>query len=134
MCVDPGHWQTHSPDTMLRANLLCTHTHTHTKRGMPQRSNLSTPHNPLLPSSIYSPLTLHRCCLRVSSHLPPPPPNTPSLLFIHPLLALSIYPPFPCLSSYTCPSCLPPPWLPSVSLFLSPSNNIPQTNCNSVSR
>lgn len=86
------------------------------------RSSDQTPHNPLLPSFIYSPLTLHHFCLRVSSHLlltppPPPPPHTEThLSSLSTNLSLSIYPPFHCLC--TCPSSPP-------ALRLGFSNNIP---------
>lgn len=98
----------------------------HTQWGMPQKSNLSSLHNPLLPSFIYSPLTLHCCCLCISPLLPPPP-NTP--LYLQTSHSPSIHP-----FTASLPVVHLPPSLLSVSVFLSHRNNIPWTNCKSVSR
>lgn len=61
----------------------------------------------------HSPLLLSPCVFS-------PTPTTPKTHLLSSLsthLSVSIYPPFPCLSSYACPSCHPPLSSSSLSLF-----------------
>lgn len=126
----------HTPPVRCCEPIFCAHT----TRGCFRNQTC-----PLFTILFYLPLSTHLSLsiAAVSASLltcPPPhlqPPNTP-LLFIYKPLTLYLstlsLPPFS-LSVAAPPPCLPPPlWLPSISVFLSHSNNIPGTNCKSVSR
>ncbi len=116
-------WATgrHTPLIRCYEPIFCAHTHTHAH----SEGCLGDQTCPLLTILFYLPLSTHpslSIAAVSASLLPCPhrPPNTPSLLFIYPPLALSIDPPFPWLSSYTCPSSLPLPDSPlSLFFFLS---------------